>query len=111
MIQEPVDAQPLCDLCGAPVPDDAWLTVEVDRARPAESSVVGFDYLNAIFCSQEHASQWLAGPLPAPEPVALLTPSRGDRVFDALLVPGIVLVIALALVGLWTVVRWIVTLF
>ncbi|ABS03754.1 hypothetical protein Krad_2273 [Kineococcus radiotolerans SRS30216 = ATCC BAA-149] len=100
----PVDEQALCDLCGQPVSETAWLGIEVSRPTPAtdgeEHSFT--DYLGGIFCSQDHAAQWLQQPLPAPEPVQEVKESRRERLLlGSLLVVGMAILL-LAAVGAFT---------
>jgi hypothetical protein len=87
-----------CEFCGGPVGDN-WLGLEVQRpvfVNGEQRDVP--DYLtDRIFCSQDHASKWLAGPLPEPEP---LGPS--SRLGAWLGRAGVVLLLLLLGVGVVT---------
>jgi hypothetical protein len=89
-----------CALCGRPLADDLrddadWVHWEVTRRRPVE----GPEYHDADFCSQGHAAQWLARPLPTTEPTV---PARADGWCERLLAVLLwfCLLRALALMGL-----------
>lgn len=114
---EAVNEQVLCDFCGGPVPDCGWIGLEVSRSQVPESPLVDDeyldypDYLDVIFCCQEHASMWLARPLPEPEPVHLLPQTWGDRLGGVLFIPAISAVLLLAAVGLIASVSWVASVF
>ena len=99
-----------CAVCGQPWTDvDAgsnWLHLEVTRHD--ESDRLGF--LDADFCSQEHAAEWLRRPLPVPASAPPYTVSTRDRLVDIGLALLVGLVVALALLGLWTTGRFVVDL-
>lgn len=83
-----------------------WLHLEVTRHDDADR----LDFLDVDFCSQEHAAEWLQRPLPEPavEPPFLLT--ARDRLAGAAAGLGVGIVIALAMLGLWTAGRFVVDL-
>lgn len=107
---DPADASD-CAVCGRPwtdVDDGAdWLHLEVTR----HDDLNRLDFLDADFCSQEHAAEWLRRPLPAPASEPLHTVTRHDRFADMALALFIGLLIALAVLGLWAAGRFVVELF
>ncbi|MBJ7452747.1 MAG: hypothetical protein JHC71_11780 [Blastococcus sp.] len=100
-----------CAVCGQPWTevDDGirWLHLEVTRHDESDR----LDFLDADFCSQEHAAEWLRRPLPAPASEPLHTVTSRDRLVDMGFVLLIGLLIALAVLGLWTAGRFVVGLF
>ena len=84
-----------------------WLHLEVTRSDELNR----LDFLDADFCSQEHAAEWLRRPLPAPASEPLHTVTSRDRLVDIAFVLIIGLLIALAVLGLWTAGRFLVDLF
>ena len=107
---DPADASD-CAVCGRPwtdVDDGAdWLHLEVTR----HDELNRLDFLDADFCSQEHAAEWLRRPLPAPASDRLHTVTSRDRLVDMGFALFIGLVFALAGLGLWTTGRLLVDLF
>src|SRR4051794_7470669 len=99
-----------CVVCGQPWTDvdggSRWLHLEVARHDELDR----LDFLDADFCSQEHAAEWLRRPLPAPASAPLYTVTTRDRLVDIGLALVVALVVALALLGLWTLGRFIVDL-
>lgn len=97
-----------CAFCGAPVPDDDWFALEVARPTTNHDGDVGrfSDYLDVVFCAQEHAARWLDQPLPPPDPVHTSPESRWWRVVEAALVALAVVVCALAVAGGVAVIDW-----
>lgn len=100
-----------CDYCGAPIPRD-WFGLEVQQPRPRlpESDVDDWQWLDVIFCSQDHAARWLAVPLPTPEPTAgrkVVNPSWAERVEWALIAGAVLAVLGLAVIGGFAVARYI----
>lgn len=75
-----------------------WVHLEVTRSDEAE----GLRFLDADFCTQQHAAQWLARPLPDPAPPVLHATTWQDRLAAA----WIILLVGLAGVvmglGVWT---------
>ncbi|RBY79407.1 hypothetical protein DQ239_07250 [Blastococcus sp. TF02-09] len=69
------------------------------------------DFLDVDFCSQEHAAEWLRRPLPALSSEPVYTVSARDRLVDAGLALFFGLLIALAVLGVWTAGRFVVGLF
>jgi hypothetical protein len=95
------DVEFLCEHCGRPADiegDDRWLTIEIDRDKVLPL------YVN--FCKQDHAVDWLSQPLPPGEPTVEPPSTTKDRLIDGLLLAVPVVVLALVLLGLYTVVRW-----
>lgn len=86
--------------------DDQWFGLEVQRpvVVPGDDELV--DYSGGTFCGQEHAALWLAKPLPEPEPPELVT-DKSDLLFWIGFWAVMVVTGGAALVGLWTIVRWI----
>lgn len=100
-----------CAVCGQPWTDvdegSRWLHLEVTRHDDSER----LDFLDADFCSQEHAAEWLRRPLPVPASDPPYALSLRDRLVDIGLALLVGLVVALALLGLWTTGRFLVDLF
>jgi hypothetical protein len=95
------DVEFSCARCGRPAGiegDDRWLTIEIERDN--------VDPLYVGFCTQDHAVEWLSQPLPPGEPAVELPSTTKDRLIDGLLLAVPVVVLALVLLGLYTVVRW-----
>ena len=103
------DDQWTCDLCGrvtaSPYAGGTGLSLEVN-GRGADGEP-GDWYVG--FCSQEHAAEWLARPLP-PAPGTDGTPAPPTTWGERAALTGCALVglcvLALLLVGAWTVVRF-----
>ncbi|MCF6745754.1 hypothetical protein E9529_16020 [Blastococcus sp. KM273128] len=100
---DPADASAsACAVCGRPWPDEddgrGWVHLEVTRSDEAE----GLRFLDADFCTQQHAAQWLARPLPDPASAAPSAATWGDRLAAAWVVLLVVLTAALTGLGLWT---------
>jgi hypothetical protein len=83
-----------------------WLHLEVTRHDGAD----GADYLDENFCSQEHAAEWLQQPLPEPVRAAPFVMTWRDRFAASGVGLLFGLVAALAVLGLWTAVRFIIDL-
>ena len=100
-----------CAVCRRPWTDvddgSNWLHLEVTR----HDELNRLDFLDVDFCSQEHAAEWLRRPLPAPASGPLHTVTTRDRLADIGLALVFALVVALALLGLWTTGRFVVDLF
>lgn len=100
-----------CAVCGHPWTDvdggSTWLHLEVTRHDDSDR----LDFLDADFCSQEHAAEWLRRPLPAPATEVLHTVTFRERLVDVGFALLIGLLLALALLGLWTAGRFVVGLF
>ncbi|MCF6507586.1 hypothetical protein E9549_09230 [Blastococcus sp. MG754426] len=98
---DPADAS-ACATCGRPWADvdggRGWLHLEVTRSDEAE----GLRFLDADFCTQEHAAQWLARPLPDPVAPELHGATWPDRLAAAWVVLLVVLAAALTGLGAWT---------
>jgi hypothetical protein len=79
-----------------------WLNIEVTRSDGHGD----FDWLEENFCSQEHAAQWLARPLPAPVAVDLSSHSDWkDRLLSVVIVVAFGWGAALMLLGAYALVR------
>jgi len=89
-----------CDLCGRPLDADgekAWLGVEVFRPDG--------DWINVVFCRQEHAAEWLTRPLPPVRPAHSLPRTMKDRLVDWSLAALLLYVLLVMLLGSYTLVR------
>lgn len=105
MNPDDLDSAP-CALCGRPCAEvnngADWLNVEVTRS----DGHGGFDYLYEDFCTQEHAAQWLARPLPAPVPADMSPHSSWkDRLISVFIVVALGWGAALMLLGSYALVR------
>lgn len=94
-----------CDLCGlewqqGDSPGE-WLGLEVTRSDGASD----VDWINADFCSQTHAAEWLTRPLPPPEPLRVLPRTWRDRLTDTLLFVLFLSAVALMMLGTYALVR------
>ncbi|MGY1723449.1 hypothetical protein [Blastococcus sp. SYSU DS0533] len=91
-----------CATCGRPWADvdggRGWLHLEVTRS----DDVDGLRFLDADFCTQQHAAQWLARPLPDPVPTAPPATTWDDRLATAWVTLLVLLVAALTGLGVWT---------
>jgi hypothetical protein len=100
-----------CAVCGQPWTDvdggSTWLHLEVTRHDDSDR----LDFVDADFCSQEHAAEWLRRPLPAPASDPPHALSARDRLVDIGVALLVGLAVALALLGLWTTGRFVVDLF
>ena len=100
-----------CAVCGRPWTDvdqgSRWLHLEVARSDELNR----LDFLDADFCSQEHAAEWLRRPLPAPASAPQYTVSVRDRFEEWGVGLLFGLVFGLAGLGLSTAVRFVVDLF
>jgi hypothetical protein len=100
-----------CAVCGQPWTDvdggSHWLHLEVTRHDDSDR----LDFLDADFCSQEHAAEWLRRPLPAPDSGLPHTVTLRDKLVDTGLALFFVLLVGLAALGLWTAGRFLVDLF
>lgn len=96
-----------CTYCGATVPDDGWVGLEVQRPVDVPGRDDRWvDYDGGTFCSQDHAALWLARPLPPPQPPTVLKDESVDWFIVALGALAVV-VLGLACVGLWAIGRWV----
>ena len=93
-----------CDFCGETV-DQNWLALDV--VRPLSDSDRTPEYLDFCFCSQDHASRFLAErTLPAPEaPTEVDDPDWRGRFLDVLFGLAVLLSCVLMVVGSWTLVQ------
>ncbi|MGY1760733.1 hypothetical protein ACI79G_00835 [Geodermatophilus sp. SYSU D00779] len=104
---DPVDAA-ACATCGRRWTDvdggRNWLHLEVTRHDRGD----GLDFLDADFCSQQHAAEWLHRPLPDPVPPTPYEMTSSDRLASTAVGLSFGLVVALAVLGLWTFLRFII---
>ncbi|HEX5120383.1 MAG TPA: hypothetical protein VFW65_34815 [Pseudonocardiaceae bacterium] len=95
-----------CGFCGEVLPDDdgEWIFVEVLAGSPDNAR-----YVDASFCSRAHAAEWFRQPFPdpGPGPVKRHRASIADRLSVIAIGALVVWMALLALIGLWTVIRWI----
>ncbi|WP_139206352.1 hypothetical protein [Blastococcus sp. DSM 46786] len=107
---DPADAA-ACATCGRPWTDvddgRGWVHLEVTRS----DEVDGLRFVDADFCSQEHAAQWLARPLPDPAPPAPYATTWRDHLAVAWVVLLLLLVAALTGLGVWTAGRFLLAAF
>ena len=101
-----------CAFCGQVCADVAegrgWIHLEVTREEPVDD----LHWWEVDFCSQAHAAEWLARPLPAPLPhVGQPVRTTRDRLADAACFAVIALLVALLAVGAWTVAQFVVGMF
>lgn len=97
-----------CDYCGAPVPESTWFGLEVQQPgqRVPAGKFDGVNWINVVFCSQEHAALWLRVPLPPPEPPSQVArPDWKERIQLGLIFGAVLVVLGLAIVGGFTIVR------
>jgi hypothetical protein len=112
-VSESTESRLTCAACGrvcVEVDDGrGWFHLEITREEPVDD----LHWWEVDFCSQSHAADWLAGPLPAPirsngEPRPRTT---AERVEDAGCLALFVLVVFLIGLGLWTAGRFLIGLF
>ena len=100
-----------CAVCGRPWTEVdggiGWLHLEVTRHDDSDR----LDFLDADFCSQEHAAEWLRRPLPAPASGPVHAVTSRDRLVDMGFVLLIGLLVVFAVLGLWTAGQFLVDLF
>lgn len=92
-----------CSFCGSEVPED-WLGLEVQRPVLNSSVKDDVEYLDEIFCSQEHAALWLQTALKPPEPSEQL--ARSPRVAGVLVACVAIIIAGLFTLGVVTAGRW-----
>ena len=106
--------RPSCDFCGGDAYATGWLSLEV--SRPVKADLVeplmheDTDYVGLIFCSEEHAGQYLMqGQLPAVKPydTAFGKPlTLKERIKEwfviTVVLSGLVLTLFLFGLGAWT---------
>ncbi|MGY1836917.1 hypothetical protein ACI79P_17635 [Blastococcus sp. SYSU DS0510] len=111
MILPDRDDASACATCGRPWTDvdggRSWVHLEVTRHDEADE----FRFVDADFCTQQHAAQWLARPLPDPTPPAPHASTWRDRLAAAWIVLLLGLGGALMGLGVWTAGRFVVDLF
>ncbi|CAA9254196.1 MAG: hypothetical protein AVDCRST_MAG57-2296 [uncultured Blastococcus sp.] len=104
MIADPEDPA-TCATCERPVAEvnrgADWTHLEVTRGDPPAD----VQYVDADFCSQAHAAEWLSGPLPMPSPPEAVEVGRRERLFAWVLVVCALSAIALMLLGAYALVR------
>ena len=92
-----------CDLCGRPVLEveegRRSLFLEVTQEEP-------WRLVNGAFCTQAHAAEWLARPLPEEPPrVAVPSLTPRERLYSVALGLGVVWTLGLAGLGAYALVR------
>ena len=90
----------VCDLCGRRFDaedEPAWLGVEIFRPEG--------DWMNVVFCRQEHAAEWLARPLPPVRPPGVLPRTMKNRLVDWSIAALFLFALGLMLLGSYTLVR------
>jgi hypothetical protein len=93
---------PVCDRPIAEVDGGAdWLHLEVTRG----DSPGDFEYIDADFCTQAHAAEWLSEPLPTPSPSELVPVGRRERWLGILLAFCALWAVGLMLLGAYALVR------
>lgn len=86
---------------------DGWLFMEITRGAGEWESFT--ESLDAMFCSQAHAAEWLQSPLPEPSPASIGVPYRmtaKERLAGVALATAVGLLFGLAGLGLLTTVRF-----
>lgn len=98
MTSEPSTNRAVCDFCGADLVAGSAYFVEFGRPPVVLSGEQDdlLDYLDAWFCSQEHAAAWLSSPLPEPGPRVHARVGNAPRHWVPMALLGVVV---LALVG------------
>lgn len=96
----------LCGFCKRRIPlvngGAEWLYIEVTR----NDGHGGIDTIDEEFCSQQHAADWLAQPLPAPVPADMSSHSTWkDRLISVFIVVSFGWGLALMLLGSYALVR------
>lgn len=104
MIADPEDSA-TCATCERPVVEvnrgADWTHLEVIRGDPPED----VQYLDADFCTQAHAAEWLSGPLPTPSPPASVEVPRRERLLAWVLAFCALWAVALMVLGAYALVR------
>ena len=98
MAPEPSTNREVCGSCGADLVAGRAYFVELGRPPVGLNGEQDdlLDYLDAWFCSQEHAAAWLSSPLPAPRARSRASVGTAPRHWLPTALLGVV---ALALVG------------
>lgn len=103
------DERSVCGFCHAPVPAVGWIGLEVTREGVLATGQRGdLEFLDVVFCSQEHAASFLMEPLPPLQPQApppLRSPKREGLELTAIIAGGVV-TFGLIGIGIWTIVQW-----
>jgi hypothetical protein len=88
----------VCEFCGADLVAGRAYFLEFGRPPVVLNGEQDdlLDYLDAWFCSQEHAAAWLSSPLPEPRPRMKASVGTAPRHWLPMALLGVV---ALALVG------------
>jgi hypothetical protein len=104
------DERSRCGYCHEPVPEVGWIGLRVTREGVLTTDQRGdLEFLDVVFCSQEHAAAFLTQPLPSLQPQAPPPPRsllREVLELTAIIVGGVA-TLGLIGIGIWTVVQWI----
>lgn len=104
-LDDPADAS-LCALCGQRWSDvdggAGWLNLEVTRSDGRDT----LDSFDEDFCSQAHAAEWLAQPLPPVEPAPVMPRTARSRFADVGLMALFAVPAVLACVGVFAIGNW-----
>ena len=94
-----------CDQCGTAwlegEPPGDWLALEITRGDGAGD----VNWVDADFCSQAHAAEWLTRPLPPSKPIQMFPRTWRDRLTDGLVLGLFLGAGALMLLGFYALVR------
>jgi hypothetical protein len=103
------DGRSVCGFCQEPVPEVGWIGLEVTREGVLATGQRGdLEFLDVVFCRQEHAASFLTQPLPPLQPQAPpppRSPARERLELTAVIAGGVV-TLGLIGIGVWTVVQW-----
>lgn len=96
------DRCPVCGRLWEEADQADWVFLEVTRHTPDGRP----GWTSEGFCSQAHAAEWLAQPLPPFEPVTFMPRTARDRLADFGLmalfgVPAILALVGLVAIGNW----------
>ncbi len=94
-----------CAVCGRRIVDvdggADWLHLEVTRGELPEAP----EYVDASFCTQAHAAEWLSRPLPASPPSVPMRADRRERLYGVAFSVCAVWAVGLMLLGAHALVR------
>ena len=94
-----------CAVCGRRIVDvdggADWLYLEVTRGELPEAP----EYVDASFCTQAHAAEWLSRSLPSPPPSVPMRAGWRERLFGVAFAFIAVWAVGLMLLGAYALVR------